>query len=62
MTGLGQVIMGIGVGGLIFVIRTYGHYPEGVTSVSYTHLDVYKRQKSDIDWQYGECCYGRLNL
>ena len=31
VTATGQIIMGIGVGGLVFVIRTFGSYPEGVT-------------------------------
>ncbi|MBE5781437.1 MAG: RnfABCDGE type electron transport complex subunit D [Clostridiales bacterium] len=31
VTKVGQVVFGIGVGAMIFVIRTYGSYPEGVT-------------------------------
>ena len=31
VTGAGQAIMGFGVGLIIFIIRTFGAYPEGVT-------------------------------
>ena len=25
---------------------------DGITAVSYTHLDVYKRQQQDTEWEY----------